>query len=275
MKRVRGRLTYANVMSTLAVVIAIGGGTAFAAIELGKNTVRSRHLASGAVRPPDIARGAVKRNKIAGAAVDAKRLAAGAVKPGKIAVGAVTSNRIADGAIETGKIASGAVDESRLDPGLKAKANRLQPGGVVRVNADQGNQSQATEHTLLSRGPLRIYAKCWEAGTVVTGQAYVSTSQPGALASGTLSSFRGGSGSSYLGPESLESGRRFANSTTSLYPNTTGVISGAATVIHGSTTVQVGVSGFTKGRDVAANESNYGAGPARCVFVSYLIAASG
>ena len=42
MKSVRKRLTYANVMSSLAVFLVLGGATAFAAGQLGKNTVGVR-----------------------------------------------------------------------------------------------------------------------------------------------------------------------------------------------------------------------------------------
>ncbi len=49
MKFVRGRLTYANVMSSIAVFLVVAGGTAFAAAELGKNTVGTKQLKKEAV----------------------------------------------------------------------------------------------------------------------------------------------------------------------------------------------------------------------------------
>lgn len=53
MKRLRGRLTYANVISTIALFLALAGGTAFAAKEalLPKNTVGTKQLKPGAVTP--------------------------------------------------------------------------------------------------------------------------------------------------------------------------------------------------------------------------------
>jgi hypothetical protein len=45
---IRGRLTYANVMATIAVFIALGGSS-YAAITLKKNSVRSKHIAPNAV----------------------------------------------------------------------------------------------------------------------------------------------------------------------------------------------------------------------------------
>ncbi len=41
------RLSYANVVATLALVLAIGGGTVYAASELGRNDVKSRNIAKG------------------------------------------------------------------------------------------------------------------------------------------------------------------------------------------------------------------------------------
>jgi hypothetical protein len=58
MRRVRSQLTYANVVATLALFIALGGGTA-AALS-GSNTVQSDDLGPGAqVRAPDVADNAV------------------------------------------------------------------------------------------------------------------------------------------------------------------------------------------------------------------------
>jgi hypothetical protein len=58
MRRIRSHLTYANVMATLAVFIALGGGTAVALN--GSNTVQSDDLGPGAqVKAPDVADNAV------------------------------------------------------------------------------------------------------------------------------------------------------------------------------------------------------------------------
>ncbi|HTT94107.1 MAG TPA: hypothetical protein VMF55_05505 [Solirubrobacterales bacterium] len=55
MKLVRKRLTYANVMSTLAVFLVLAGGSAFAAARLGKNSVGTRQLKKEAVTLAKIA----------------------------------------------------------------------------------------------------------------------------------------------------------------------------------------------------------------------------
>src|SRR4029079_8226338 len=59
LKRVRGRITYANVMSTIAVVFAVGGGVAYAA-----NTVFSSDIVNGEVKTQDLANNAVTSPKV-------------------------------------------------------------------------------------------------------------------------------------------------------------------------------------------------------------------
>jgi hypothetical protein len=73
-KRIRKRITYANVMSSLAVFLVLGGATAFAASHLGKNTVGSKQLKSNAVTTAKIKANAVtnkklKKNAVTGAKV--------------------------------------------------------------------------------------------------------------------------------------------------------------------------------------------------------------
>jgi hypothetical protein len=61
MKKIRGNLTYANVMSTIAVFLLLGGGTALAASAiLPKNSVGAGQLKKGAVTPAKLAPAAKK-----------------------------------------------------------------------------------------------------------------------------------------------------------------------------------------------------------------------
>jgi hypothetical protein len=62
--RIRKRLTYANVVSSLALFLVLGGGTAFAASQLGKNSVGSKQLKKNAVTAAKIKKNAVTRAKI-------------------------------------------------------------------------------------------------------------------------------------------------------------------------------------------------------------------
>ena len=63
MNKLLGKLTYANVMATIAVFIALGGAS-YAATQLPRNSVGSRQLKSNAVTTAKIKRGAVTGTKV-------------------------------------------------------------------------------------------------------------------------------------------------------------------------------------------------------------------
>ncbi len=81
MKQIRKRLTYANVMSSIAVFLILGGATAFAAAQLGKNTVGAKQLKANAVTATKIQKGAVTQDKISSRAQAALKGAQGSVGP--------------------------------------------------------------------------------------------------------------------------------------------------------------------------------------------------
>src|SRR4051794_7175364 len=74
MKQIRKRLTYANVMSTVAVFIALGLGGAYAAEKLGKNSVGAKQLKKGAVTAAKLKAGAVGTAKIKDGAVTGQKV---------------------------------------------------------------------------------------------------------------------------------------------------------------------------------------------------------
>ena len=60
----RPKLTYANVTATLALVIAVGGASAFAATQLAKNSVGSKQLKKNSVTTAKIRKEAVTAAKV-------------------------------------------------------------------------------------------------------------------------------------------------------------------------------------------------------------------
>jgi hypothetical protein len=78
-KQIRKRLTYANVMSSIAVFLVLGGATALAAGHLGKNSVGATQLKKNAVTATKIKNGTitgakVKAGSLTGAQVNASTL---------------------------------------------------------------------------------------------------------------------------------------------------------------------------------------------------------
>jgi len=78
---VRAHLSYANVMATLAVFIALGGSS-YAAVRLSMNSVRSVHIKNGEVRRSDLRRDAVDSAKVKDGALRAQDFAAGQLHAG-------------------------------------------------------------------------------------------------------------------------------------------------------------------------------------------------
>jgi hypothetical protein len=100
------RLSYANVLSTLALIIALSGATAYAASKLPDRSVGEFQL-----RP-----GAVTAEKIRKNAITAPKIKAEAIKQGKIANGSITSPKLSQGSVANGALQEGSVTNSKLAP---------------------------------------------------------------------------------------------------------------------------------------------------------------
>ena len=87
--RFRSRLNYANVVSTIALCVALGGGVAFAAGQIG-----TKNIMADAVTTPKIAPGAVTGKRLADDAVRNRQLARRAVETPELAAEAVGPNKM-------------------------------------------------------------------------------------------------------------------------------------------------------------------------------------
>ena len=114
MKQIRKRLTYANVMSSLAVFLVVGGATAFAAGELGKNSVGTAQLKKNAVTTAKIKKEAVAAGKIKNGAVGTSKLSAGSVTGEKLGAGAVDATKLGKAAVTNEKLADNAVTSAKV-----------------------------------------------------------------------------------------------------------------------------------------------------------------
>jgi hypothetical protein len=138
MKRFRPRLTYANVIASLALFVALGGSAVAAG--LAKNSVGPNQLKKGAVTASKIGKKAVTNGKIAPKAVTAGKLGPNAVLPGnlgagiistdKIAASAVTAEKIKNNVVTTNKITNAAVTSQKLAASAVG-TNNLAEGAVT------------------------------------------------------------------------------------------------------------------------------------------------
>jgi hypothetical protein len=99
LKRIRSKLTYANVMATVAVFMVLTGIGFAVAKSLPKKSVGKKQLRNAAVTSKKIAKNAVTAPKIKAGAVGRSEVANGAVGTSEIANMAVTRSKIADSAI--------------------------------------------------------------------------------------------------------------------------------------------------------------------------------
>ncbi|WP_203337693.1 hypothetical protein [Nocardioides limicola] len=165
---VRRRLTYANVVSTLALFAALTGGGVATASHL---TVRTNDIVKGAVTTPKLAGGAVKSGKIAGGAVTSGKLAGGAVTSGKLAGGAVTSGKLANKAVTAAKRAATPqvkVGYAPQNPGVTVPhhTGTLVPFNVEQFDTgDMWTASQGNRITIRTSGTyLAIGSGVWQSG---------------------------------------------------------------------------------------------------------------
>lgn len=146
MKRIRQRLTYANVMATIAVFIALGGAS-YAATQLPRNSVGTKQIKNNAISSAKI-----KNHAVTGAKIKAS------------SVGTVPSATHADNAAVASSIAApeaphivGAAGEPPFAPGWESDANFAPISfykdreGVVHLNGlADGNETSFVVFTLPS-----------------------------------------------------------------------------------------------------------------------------
>jgi hypothetical protein len=153
----RSKLTYANVMSTLAVFLLLAGGGAVAAQKLKKNSVKTKNI----------------RNK--------------AVTEAKIGDQAVTNPKIGDKQVKTGKLGEGSVTGAKIEDGAVAPAKTSFAVKSGRV-ASNPAALQVLTPTLLSAGGVTLSASCLADAADSVHQAKVRLTGPAnAFYSGTES----------------------------------------------------------------------------------------
>ena len=85
LRKLRPRLTYANVASTLALVLAVGGGSAYAATKIGTSGIR-QHAVTGA--------------KLATNAVTASKVKNSALSGSDLRDSSITTNDVRNGSLQ-------------------------------------------------------------------------------------------------------------------------------------------------------------------------------
>jgi hypothetical protein len=167
LRKLRPRLTYANVVSTIALALAIGGGTAYAATKIGTKNIRYH-------------------------AVTGSKLASNAVTASKVKNSALSSWDIRNNSIRSDDIRTGTLQASDFAPNQIPKGDKGDKGdpatsifGVVsagggltsfkNVSAISGNGTAGVGYTLTINQDV---SKCAAVATLNGGGAGSVTGSP-------------------------------------------------------------------------------------------------
>jgi hypothetical protein len=131
LKAFRTKLSYANVMATLALFVALGG-VGYAAAHLRRDSVGSRQIKENAVKASEQAPNSVDGSNvidqslggadIANGAIGSAQVNDGSIGSADVANGAIGSAQVNDGSIGGADIAGGAVGSTQIGDGSVGRA---------------------------------------------------------------------------------------------------------------------------------------------------------
>jgi hypothetical protein len=213
MKRFRPRLTYANVIASLALFIALGGAAVAAGLPknsvgpkqikknavtakaIRKNAVTAGKIGPFAVLPSNLGNGIIDKSKISAGAVTAEKIANNTVTTNKLNNNAVTAqkiaqngvgtNNIAEAAVTAAKLAKASVTAEKLAPGAIGNVETLKTGQTVRgVFSLGGTKEKGKEASAFGAVSFQQVLAANPAAVVVVKKGEVATSQCPGLGGG-------------------------------------------------------------------------------------------
>ena len=158
----RSRLTYANVVSTLALALAVGGGTAYAASKIGTSDIRY-HAVTGA------------------------KVATNAITASKVKNSALSGADIRDNSIRGADVRAGTLEASDFAAGQLPKGDKGDPAtsifGVVTAAGTLANGKNVSSLSSTDAGAYTAtinqdVSKCAAVATLAGGAAGTVTASP-------------------------------------------------------------------------------------------------
>jgi hypothetical protein len=153
LSKLRRRLSFANVTSLLALFVALGGTTAYAA-----NTVFSTDIVDGEVKTADLANGAVTNGKLKADSVNTGKVINDSLGSSDLGTSSVGTNEVTDDSLTGADIL-----ESTL---VGVDADTVDGGNLCRTDGNL-HVSLGQFVTVCTSGALSVIAACTEASTRV------------------------------------------------------------------------------------------------------------
>lgn len=159
--RLRPKLSYSNVIASIALFVALGGAAVAAGLprhSVGPNQLKRGAVTTGAIRkaavtagklaPKSVVSGKLGPNSITpgnlgNGVVTSAKIAAGAVIASSIKNGVVTTNKLANANVTTAKLADGSVTVAKLGSEVAPLLGTLRPGQTLRGVFDVGDFAAA------------------------------------------------------------------------------------------------------------------------------------
>jgi hypothetical protein len=145
-KQIRKRITYANVMSSIAVFLVLGGASAYAAKKIGSNEIKGNSITTG-----------------------------------KLKKNAVTASKIKKNSITTAKIKNAAVTGPKINlTTLGTVPSAANSATTNVIKASKGTLAGGQQATAFEYGPFKLVVKCetYEV-TKLTPHVFIESSTPG------------------------------------------------------------------------------------------------
>lgn len=175
LSKIRKRLTYSNVMSSLAVFLVLGGASAYAAKKVGSHDLKANSVTTAKIKKNAVTTVKIKKN-------------------------AITTAKIKNDAIATGKIKNGAVTGDKVNLATLGTVPNSATTDVIK--ASRGSISKDQHTTAFEYGPFKVVVKCTPyGGTELRARAYIESSTSGSV----FTSWEDGSAN--LGPATPEEER--------------------------------------------------------------------
>jgi hypothetical protein len=174
LKRLKRHLSFANVVSCLALFMALSG-VAYAA----KTIVKTQNLVNGAVTTAKIRNGAVTTGKLRNGGVTGQKIAPATIGSDQLANGSVRSGQLGGQVVTEAKIKNGAVTESKLGTGA-VSSGKLSPTFLAQLLKNVTYVTETSEND--SADEKSVTAKCPSGKEAIGGGARINSSAKVAVA---------------------------------------------------------------------------------------------
>lgn len=164
LNRLRSRLTYANVVATLALFLVLSGGTALASFVVTSNSQVAQNTISGHKPPTG------DHPNIIGGSVNGTDLANSAVSAGKLGANSVNSSKVINGSLLGADIGSNTITGSNL--------NLTNVSTALQLRSERATMGVgATPTAFYNTGAFTLTGSCPATGAN-TFQARIELSSP-------------------------------------------------------------------------------------------------